>query len=171
MEEYLVHAGEAVPHALGEGGNGQITAADAHQTGGEDTHGQGQEHVEPAQGQDQHQHVGQDLDEIEGQGLQGHDRLRTAEDQQEDQGDQCRRQSDEEVDTELVAHFAALAAGGSDGKDRIPVGFHGSFPLQKPRMLVRVFVLVSKERQGWFAEKIWSVPGYRGAAFFMQKHR
>ena len=35
-------------------------------------------------------------------------------------------------------------------------------------MLVRVFVLVSKERQGWFAEKIWSVPGYRGAAFFMQ---
>lgn len=25
-------------------------------------------------------------------------------------------------------------------------------------MLVRVFVLVSKERQGWFAEKIWSVP-------------
>lgn len=53
----------------------------------------------------------------------------------------------------------------------IPVGFHGSFPLQKPRMLVRVFVLVSKERQGWFAEKIWSVPGYRGAAFFMQKHR
>ena len=56
-------------------------------------------------------------------------------------------------------------------KDRIPVGFHGSFPLQKPRMLVRVFVLVSKERQGWFAEKIWSVPGYRGAAFFMQKHR
>ena len=56
-------------------------------------------------------------------------------------------------------------------KDRIPVSFHGSFPLQKPRMLVRVFVLVSKERQGWFAEKIWSVPGYRGAAFFMQKHR
>ena len=56
-------------------------------------------------------------------------------------------------------------------KDSIPVGFHGSFPLQKPRMLVRVFVLVSKERQGWFAEKIWSVPGYRGAAFFMQKHR
>ena len=121
QEEYLVHAGEAVPHALGEGGNGQITAADAHQTGGEDTHGQGQEHVEPAQGQDQHQHVGQDLDEIAGQGLQRHDRLRTAEDQQKDQGDQCRRQSDEEVDTELVAHFAALAAGGSDGG----VGDHG----------------------------------------------
>lgn len=51
-------------------------------------------------------------------------------------------------------------------KDRIPVGFHGSFPLQKPRMLVRVFVLVSKERQGWFAEKNMVRPWLSWGGFF-----
>ncbi len=34
-------------------------------------------------------------------------------------------------------------------RDQVPVSFHGSFPLQKPRMLVRCIVLVSKKRQGW----------------------
>ena len=63
------------------------------------------------------------------------------------------------------------AVGEGARQQRVRIEHHLGFPLQKPRMLVRVFVLVSKERQGWFAEKIWSVPGYRGAAFFMQKHR
>lgn len=83
----------------------------------------------------------------------------------------CRELS-EKVRDSSVSGLNIISEKGNPkkDKDRIPVGFHGSFPLQKPRMLVRVFVLVSKERQGWFAEKIWSVPGYRGAAFFMQKH-
>ncbi len=121
QEEHLVHAGKAVPYALGEGGHGQITVEDANKTSGENAHGQGQEDVEAAQGQHQHQHIGDDLDEVEGQRLQRHDCLGTAEDQQEDQGDQRRRQRHKEVDAELVTHFAALAAGGGNGG----VGDHG----------------------------------------------
>ena len=46
----------------------------------------------------------------------------------------------------------------------IPVGFHGSFPLQKPRMLVRCIRACFKEETGWL-RNIFIRPEF-GADFF-----
>ena len=50
-------------------------------------------------------------------------------------------------------------------KDRIPVGFHGSFPLQKPRMLVRCIRACFKEETRVVAGKEQFRPSLRGGFF------
>ena len=114
QEKDLAHAGEAVPDRLGKGENGQIAPEDADKAGGENADGQRQEYVHADDGQDQHQHIGEDLDEHKGPGL--HDGGIAPADQEQDcQGDEGGGQGDKEVHPELVLQGHPLGPGGGDG--------------------------------------------------------
>ena len=115
QEEDLVHAGETVPDALGKEGDIQIAKGQADDAGGEDADGQHQEHIHADQRQYQHGEVGNDLDDVERQISHLRHGLRPAYDQQHDNGDDSRRQGNEEVHPELVPELAALGAGGGNG--------------------------------------------------------
>ncbi|CAN4008946.1 YlbF family regulator, partial [Dysosmobacter welbionis] len=80
-----------------------------------DADGQHQEHIHADQRQYQHGEVGNDLDDVERQISHFRHGLRPAYDQQHDDGDDSRRQGNEEVHPELVPELAALGAGGGNG--------------------------------------------------------
>ena len=114
QEEDLAHAGEAVPDVLGEGEDGEIPGAEADDPGGEDAEGQRQEDVDAEDGERQHQHVGHDLQDLKAPGLQ-HGAAAPADDEEDHQGDEGRRQGDVEVHPELILQGDALGLGGGDG--------------------------------------------------------
>ena len=118
----LVHAGEALVDVLSPaeqavGHDLAFSAGDAaeqaHQTAEQNARGQDDEGVEPGQGQHQHGHVGQDADQLEV--VQGHFGAARGREPEQGHGEQGGGQDDEEVHAELVAHLAALGAGGGDG--------------------------------------------------------
>ena len=121
QEEHLVHAGEARPDVLGKAEDIQRAGGQTHDAGSEDADGQDQEHVHAHQSQDQNQQIGHDLDDAVLQHAHLGHHVGTTHDQQHDDGDDGGRQGDEEVHAELIAHLAALAAGGGDGS----IGDHG----------------------------------------------